>query len=83
MTKTGKCVVVSDVHLGTEDSNREKFADFIDNLGDDVEHLVLLGDIFDLWRRDPIGVLLENVDIVQKLLELGAKDKRVFCDRES
>ena len=70
MPKTGKCVVVSDVHLGTEDSNKDKFADFIENQGDDVEHLVLLGDIFDFWRRDPVGVLLENVDIVQKLLSL-------------
>jgi len=41
MTKTGKCVVVSDVHLGTGGSNKEKFADFIDNLGDDVDRLVL------------------------------------------
>jgi len=70
MPKTGKCVVVSDVHLGTEDSNKDKFADFIENQGDDVERLVLLGDIFDLWRRDPVGVLLENIDIVQKLLSL-------------
>lgn len=29
MTKTGKCIVISDVHLGTEDSNRDKFMDFI------------------------------------------------------
>jgi UDP-2,3-diacylglucosamine pyrophosphatase LpxH len=70
MTKTGKCVVVSDVHLGTEDSNRGNFADFIEYLGTDVESLVLLGDIFDLWRRDPVGVLLENIDIVHKLLSL-------------
>ena len=70
MTKSGKCIVVSDVHLGTEDSNRDKFTEFIENLGDDVERLVLLGDIFDFWRRDPVGVLLENIDMVQKLLSL-------------
>jgi UDP-2,3-diacylglucosamine pyrophosphatase LpxH len=70
MNKDGKCIVVSDVHLGIPDSNRDKFMDFIDNLGTDVERLVLLGDIFDFWRRDPVGVLLENIDIVQKLLSL-------------
>jgi metallophosphoesterase superfamily enzyme len=42
MTKNMKCVVVSDVHLGIEYSNREKFTDFIENLEDDVERLVLL-----------------------------------------
>jgi UDP-2,3-diacylglucosamine hydrolase len=70
MNKTGKCVAVSDVHLGIEDSNKGKFTDFIENLKDDVKDLVLLGDIFDFWRRDPIGVLLENIEIVQKLLSL-------------
>ena len=70
MTETGKCVVVSDVHLGTDDSNRDKLADFIENLGTDIERLVLLGDIFDFWRRDSVGVLLENIDIVDKLLSL-------------
>lgn len=66
-----KCIAVSDVHLGTKASNRGKFIDFIDNLEDDVDRLVLLGDVIDFWRRDPAGVLLENVDIVQKLMSLG------------
>jgi len=78
MTKNMKCVVVSDVHLGIEYSNREKFTDFIENLEDDVERLVLLGDIFDFWRRDPVGVLLENIDIVDKLLSLEPKINVVF-----
>lgn len=66
----GKCIAVSDVHLGIEYSNRSKFIDFIADLGDDVDHLVLLGDILDFWRRDPVGVLLENTDIIQKLMSL-------------
>ena len=65
-----KCIAVSDVHLGIEYSNRSKFIDFIDNLGDDVDRLVLLGDILEFWRRDPVGVLLENTDIIQKLMSL-------------
>lgn len=65
-----KCIAVSDVHLGTKDSNRSKFIHFMDNLGDDVDRIVLLGDIFDFWRRDPVGVLLENIDIIQKLISL-------------
>nr|QNO49632.1 UDP-2,3-diacylglucosamine hydrolase [Methanosarcinales archaeon ANME-2c ERB4] len=65
-----KCIAVSDVHLGTEHSNRSKFIDFLDNLGDDVDHLVLLGDMLDFWRRDPVGVLLENIDVIRKLVSL-------------
>lgn len=63
-------VVLSDIHLGTPESNKERFVAFLDELGDDVERLILLGDIFDLWRRDPVGVLLENLDVLQKLLSL-------------
>ena len=66
----GKCIAVSDVHLGIEYSNRSKFIDFIDNLGDDVDRLVLLGDILEFWRRDPVGVMMENIDIIQKLISL-------------
>lgn len=65
-----KWIVVSDLHLGIPESNKERFAAFLDELGDDIERLILLGDIFDLWRRDPLGVLLENTDILQKLLGL-------------
>ncbi|MEA1895911.1 MAG: hypothetical protein U9N36_12110 [Euryarchaeota archaeon] len=44
--------------------------DFIDNIKDDVDRLDLLGDILDFYRRDPVGVLLENTDIIQKLMSL-------------
>jgi UDP-2,3-diacylglucosamine pyrophosphatase LpxH len=40
--------------------------------------LILLGDIFDLWRRDPLGVMLENTDVLQKLLSLQPRIKVSF-----
>ena len=65
-----KCMVVSDMHIGAESDNQDTFIDFIDNLGNDVDHLVLPGDILDFQRRCPVGVLLEHVDIIQKLMSL-------------
>lgn len=70
MIKGRQCIAVSDVHLGMPESNRDKFMDFIQHLGKNVKDLVLLGDIFDFWRRDPIGVILENFDVLQKLISL-------------
>jgi len=70
MNKDDKCLVVSDVHLGTSDSNKDKFLDFLEHLGENAKDLVLLGDIFDFWRRDPVGVLLDNFDVLQKLVNL-------------
>jgi len=48
------------------------------NLEDDVERLVLLGDIFDFLRRDTVGVLLENIDIVHKLMSFEPRINVVF-----
>lgn len=71
-------VVLSDLHLGTVESNKEHFRAFLAELGDEVQRLILLGDIFDLWRRDPLGVLLENVDVLQQLLNLQPRVRVSF-----
>ncbi|MGD1061518.1 MAG: hypothetical protein ABR879_08695, partial [Methanomassiliicoccales archaeon] len=59
-----KTIVVSDVHLGSEKSDKEAFNAFLISLHDDneVTDLVLLGDLVDMWRRDASGVFLENMD---------------------
>ncbi len=46
-------VAVSDVHLGHEDAGKqERFLEFLDRCDTGkIDHLVLLGDIFDFWRR--------------------------------
>lgn len=74
-------VAVSDVHLGYEKCNRESFEDFIDNFlaKEDIEHLVLLGDILDFWRRFKEGVLFENLQILYKLSTLNStKTKKYY-----
>jgi UDP-2,3-diacylglucosamine pyrophosphatase LpxH len=64
--------VVSDVHLGSEDSEKESFNAFLNSLKDDEEltDLVLLGDIVEMWHRDACGVFLENIDTTITLREL-------------
>jgi UDP-2,3-diacylglucosamine pyrophosphatase LpxH len=75
-----KTVVVSDVHLGSENSDKTAFNAFLTSLSDDdeVTDLVLLGDIVDMWRRDASGVFLENMDTVQIIKELQ-KTITVHC----
>ncbi|BDZ69285.1 metallophosphoesterase [Methanobacterium ferruginis] len=68
-------LVVSDVHLGFEKSNRDAFLNFLDTLEDvEIEHLVLLGDILDLWRRNNAEIIKENNDILFKLNSLNADE---------
>ncbi|NOQ48104.1 MAG: hypothetical protein GQ576_03025 [Methanococcoides sp.] len=56
-------VVVSDVHLGTDEANEEKFIKFLKELDfEKIEHFVLLGDIIDIWRRDLQKQLLNVPD---------------------
>jgi UDP-2,3-diacylglucosamine pyrophosphatase LpxH len=53
-------VAVSDVHLGMNGAKEKEFVKFIKDLRDrDVEHLVLLGDIIDIWRRDFTKAVME------------------------
>lgn len=70
-------VAVSDTHLGTEDigsvePDREAFKSFLRYLRDSLKpaHLVLNGDIEDLWRRDMRTVTRDNYDVFALLAEL-------------
>jgi UDP-2,3-diacylglucosamine pyrophosphatase LpxH len=66
-----RTVVVSDVHLGYERSDAVAFDKFLDTLlAQRPDKLVLLGDIFDFWRRSDADLLTENQGIVKKLLQL-------------
>ena len=55
-------VVVSDVHLGYDQSDQNSFNNFIDseltklNMND---HLVLLGDVLDFWRKNCVDATVE------------------------
>ena len=77
---TTKVVVISDQHLGYANADKTAFNEFLDNLSQesDLTHLVLLGDVVDMWRRDASGVFLEHHDTVAKLLTLKSKGVQVF-----
>ena len=77
---TTKVVVTSDHHLGYANADKTAFNAFLDNLSQesDVTHMVLLGDVVDMWRRDASGVFLENHDTVAKILNLKSKGVQVF-----
>lgn len=67
-----RAIVVSDVHLGYKLSDVKAFGKFIDDelAKNKPDKLILLGDIFDFWRRSDAELLLENQEIVGKLLRL-------------
>ncbi len=52
-------ITVSDVHLGYDKCNYKDFRKFLDKCNTpEVEHLVLLGDIFDFWRVNMADIVL-------------------------
>ncbi len=68
-------IVVSDVHLGYDRSNKDDFISFLDKCDtQEIEHLVLLGDIFDFWRFSRADVFIKNDDAFRKLNSLRAKN---------
>ena len=68
-------IVVSDLHLGFDSSDKAAFIRFLGKLQSDptVTDLVFLGDIVDMWRRDSSGVFLENHDVLDLIIELQKK----------
>lgn len=78
-------VVVSDIHLGTAHiptlipPDRDEFKSFLRYLRDDLQpdHLVLNGDIDDLWRRNIRTLTRENYDIYSLLAEIRDNKTKV------
>ena len=70
-------IVVSDLHLGDELSNKAGFVNFTEEYlkpnQDEITEVVLLGDILDLWRREDTEDFLENMDILNRICSLGFK----------
>ncbi len=69
-------IAVSDVHLGYEKCNKEDFLRFMEicNLSlSQTDHLVLVGDILDFWRRNNAALVIENEDILSEIGILKAK----------
>ncbi|WP_284011474.1 metallophosphoesterase [Haloarcula pelagica] len=67
---TGPIAVAGDVHLGAENADAEAFNGFLDSLLSEheaVTELVLLGDVWDMIRRDPFGVAWESADTIDRL----------------
>lgn len=68
-------IAVSDTHLGSPVANEKGFLQFIRNYlrpnQNDIEHLFLLGDIIDLWRRPNPEVLVECREVLRELSSLA------------
>jgi UDP-2,3-diacylglucosamine pyrophosphatase LpxH len=74
-------VAVSDVHLGEEGYKEqdEQFSNFIDYARDDLltegGDFVLVGDIFDFWRKDSVEILNAYEETITKLMSFPNKVK--------
>jgi UDP-2,3-diacylglucosamine pyrophosphatase LpxH len=75
-----KFIVTSDQHLGYKNSDSKSFSNFLDYILDrnDVDTLILLGDLVDMWRRDVSGLFLIFSNVVGRLLEIKSSGKKVY-----
>ncbi|MFW9789040.1 MAG: metallophosphoesterase [Candidatus Thorarchaeota archaeon] len=79
-------VAVSDVHLGFnfEDNDfpdpANTFREFIQNLNESetsIDNFVILGDFLDFWRRDDGKLFADYGDILNTLVDMKNKSKRI------
>jgi UDP-2,3-diacylglucosamine pyrophosphatase LpxH len=75
-----KFIATSDQHLGYKNSDSKNFSDFLDYIykRSDVEAIILLGDLVDMWRRDVSGLFLIFSNVVNKLLDIKSLGKEVY-----
>lgn len=68
-------LAVSDIHIGYANSNVDAFNDFLQEVTNrpDVDTVVILGDYFDMWRRDVSGLFQENHEVFKSILALKQK----------
>jgi UDP-2,3-diacylglucosamine pyrophosphatase LpxH len=65
-------LVASDLHAGHPDADVPAFLDFLEACGSlEGATLVLLGDIFDLWRRRNGPLLVEHEELIDRLSRPG------------
>jgi UDP-2,3-diacylglucosamine pyrophosphatase LpxH len=68
-------IVVSDVHLGYDKCNRGDFLRFLDDCRSiDIDHLVLLGDIMDFWRKNDAEIITNDAGVLAKLTNLNVRN---------
>ncbi len=72
-------VAVSDMHLGYSHSNESLFREFLKEIAEntEVDYFVLAGDLFEMWRRDPLKLLVSNLDILNLLKEMHKRTRGV------
>jgi len=72
---TAPVVVAGDVHLGSAKANVEAFDGFLEDLHreQDAGELVLLGDVWDMIRRDPFGCAWDTAGTIRRLQALAER----------
>jgi UDP-2,3-diacylglucosamine pyrophosphatase LpxH len=65
-------LAISDLHLGHVESDVDSFKKLLQEffVNRIVKNFILLGDIFDLWRRDNIQVVKDHAEILRSLIQL-------------
>jgi len=72
-------IAVSDLHLGWEESNPEEFKKFLDEKvkRESPDKFILIGDIYEMWRRGLISVTMEFSEITAKITEISNQGTEV------
>lgn len=71
---TGRIVVAGDAHLGAERADVAAFTDFLEEQyrnRAETDALVLLGDVWDMIRRDPFGSAWETSETITRIRRLA------------
>jgi UDP-2,3-diacylglucosamine pyrophosphatase LpxH len=80
----GKTVLFSDLHFGYERFNKPEFEGFLNYLENqsNASRLLILGDIFDLWRADAIDSVSYAWPYIEKLKSLNIETHYIIGNHD-
>jgi len=79
-----KTVIISDCHFGYEKFSAPEFNHLLDYLegSHDVDEIILIGDLLDLWRSDPIDCLVLAHPYLERIRNLKIKTDYVIGNHD-
>jgi UDP-2,3-diacylglucosamine pyrophosphatase LpxH len=78
-----KTIVFSDTHFGYERFNTDQFTGFLNYIeGSNVDRIIILGDMLDLWRVDPVFCLSAAWTLLEKLRVMNRETHYVIGNHD-
>jgi UDP-2,3-diacylglucosamine pyrophosphatase LpxH len=79
-----KLLIISDCHFGYDNFNSSEFDHFLTYLesSKDIDRIILLGDVFDFWRADPVDAFFQVNPYLERIRKLKVRTDYIIGNHD-